>query len=259
VFTSILSLSRIIALWKYYHAPLSVIANFETHELPRLLNISGLLPAPLPNVKADDQPRIDLSPVREFNLTLCLSKEWHRFPGHYLIPDGIRVDFVKSEFNGLLPGHFGSGADSEKASAGQWWMRPGTRVVPDGLNDLNKEEPLHHVRIYLFFRLTVSLGMSKVSIDTCDYLIDLDFPKHPVSSLLEPRYSVDTVTWERVYCLPFLDARHSPTLSRTLWMPLDAWESMNEYGDYCLLRNKVLVTRKAEDVKAKNIIQRRLE
>jgi alpha-1,2-mannosyltransferase len=116
----------------------------ETSELPRLLNSTGFLPVHPPNTLAEDLPRIDLTPVKQFNLTLCVGKEWYRFPGHYLVPDGVRVDFIKSEFRGLLPTHFSDG-ESERKADGLWW-RKGTRSVPEGLNDLNREESRYYVR-----------------------------------------------------------------------------------------------------------------
>jgi alpha-1,2-mannosyltransferase len=79
-----------------------------------------------------------------------------------------------------------------------------------------------------------------VDIDTCDYLLDLDFPEHPRESTLEPRYATDTLAWERVTCVPFLDAAHSPLLTRALWAPGARWRELNEYGDYCLLRSTKL-------------------
>lgn len=251
--SSLISLSRILALWTYYHAPLSVVYSFEAIELPRLLNDTGLLPAPLPNTAADDLPRIDLSPVKQFNLTLCTSKEWHRFPGHFLVPDGVRVDFVKSEFDGLLPGHFAEGAFEEQASTKNfffsvWWPRPETRLVPVGQNDLNREEPSHYVSSCVNFRRLFAYCPLKVPITQCDYLLDLDFPQHPTSSLLEPRYATDSQTWERVDCVPFLDARHSSLLTRTLWLPGKTWQSLNEFGDYCLLKNRKRVGEKERQV-----------
>ena len=75
-------------------------------------------------------------------------------------------------------------------------------------------------------------------------MLDLDFPKHPSMSDLEPRYAVDAKKWERVYCTPFLHASRSNLLTRTLWLPGDAWQSLNEFGDYCLLRNRDLVGKK---------------
>lgn len=83
--------------------------------------------------------------------------------------------------------------------------------------------------------------------ETCDYLVDLDFPQHPALSKHEPRYVVDEQTWERVACLPFLDASHSSLMTRTLWVPGRWWQSKNEYGDYCLLRNRDRVSRKERD------------
>lgn len=139
----IVSVSRVRALFNNYHSSLSVYNHFEAVELPRLLNASGLLPVHPVGVKADDLPRIDLSPVKLFNLTLCLGKEWYRFPGHYLIPDGVRVEFIKSEFNGALPGHFAENA--VPANTTDWWKRDGTRQAPEGLNDLNLEVPAFYV------------------------------------------------------------------------------------------------------------------
>jgi alpha-1,2-mannosyltransferase len=84
--------------------------------------------------------RIDLSPIKQFGLRLCFGKEWYRFPSHYLIPDGVDVQFIKSDFDGLLPRHFDA-----SSGHGRLWKREATRNVPPGLNDLNKEERRHYV------------------------------------------------------------------------------------------------------------------
>ncbi|KAJ3844927.1 glycosyltransferase family 22 protein [Lentinula raphanica] len=233
--TAVLSASRIAANWKYYHAPLSIANHFEAKELPHLLNVTGLLPVPSTSTqrrhKKDEQPWIDLTPIKDFNLTLCYGKEWYRFPSHYLVPENVRVEFIQSEFKGLLPGHFPTpiGVD---ANTTPWWPRPETRLVPKDQNDLNHEELSHYVPV-----------------TTCTHLIDVDFPTHPSTSLLEPRYAVETDTWDRVHCLPFLDAQHSPLLSRILWLPGERWRSMNAWGDYCLLRNSELVTDRVDKIK----------
>jgi hypothetical protein len=88
--------------------------------------------------------------------------------------------------------------------------------------------------------LRLVLTHSQVDISTCDYLLDLDFPEHPRESALEPRYAAGHPNWERIACLPFLDAQHSPVLSRALWLPGERWRSQNSYGDYCLLRSVAL-------------------
>jgi alpha-1,2-mannosyltransferase len=132
-----------MALWKYYHAPMTVVYEFEHHEVPRLLNVTGHIYV---GHSADDEqaPRIDLSPVKDFGLKLCIGKEWYRFPGSYLIPEGIRVDWVKSEFDGLLPGHF----EKVEKRTSLLWFADGTRVIPKGMNDLNHEEAMHHVSCF---------------------------------------------------------------------------------------------------------------
>ncbi|KAH7880989.1 glycosyltransferase family 22 protein [Lentinula edodes] len=234
--TTVLSASRIAANWKYYHAPLSVVNHFEAQELPYLLNVTGMLPVPIPSTrrrnKKDEEPRIDLTPIKEFNLTLCYGKEWYRFPGHYLVPDGIRVEFIKSEFEGLLPGHFPEHSTNNNIVTTTWWPRSETRIVPQDQNDLNNEEPSHYIPA-----------------SSCSYLIDVDFPSHPSNSLQEPRYAVQNDVWERVECQPFLDARNSPLLSRVLWLPGQKWRSMNVWGDYCLLKNRQVVADKVAKVK----------
>lgn len=223
VFTGIVSVSRILAQSYYFHAPLELAHHLETKELVRVLNVTGFLPQPVPppphaRLSEENVQRIDYGPLKALNITLCLGKEWHRFPSHFLIPDGVNVEFVKSEFNGMLPRHFVKGG-----SGGSLWKRNGTRFVPEDLNDLNKEDPRHYV-----------------DINSCQYLIDLDFPEHPRSSDLEPRYVIDKENWERVHCAHFLDAAHSPLLTRVLWAPGEWWWSQNSYGDYCLLKKKGL-------------------
>jgi len=161
-FTCLLSVSRICANWYYYHAPLEIFYRFEAEEIKSLLNSTGLIVPPLAPLDADlgyherraeENREIDLTVVRELDLTLCLGKEWYRFPSHYLVPNGIRVEFIQSDFNGLLPGHFGEGdsvsvnvsdAIAEKSA---WWPRPETRLIPVHQNDMNRAEPSHYVSL----------------------------------------------------------------------------------------------------------------
>ncbi|KAI0639843.1 glycosyltransferase family 22 protein [Trametes polyzona] len=228
----ILSVSRIMAHWKYYHAPMSVTHALEAAEVPRLLNVTGHISLPphyasQPRSKRqsdeDDLPRIDLSLIQDWGLRLCVGKEWYRFPGHFLVPDGVRVDWIKSEFDGMLPGHF-----AETSRRGGLLERvKGTRVVAKDLNDLNREAP----QLY-------------VDVTECDYLLDLDFPLRPSVAAHEPRYVTDEKTWERVECQPFLDTAHSPLLTRTLWMPGDLWQERNEFGEFCLLKHRANVAKK---------------
>lgn len=102
--TMLLSVSRILAIVSAYSAPLEIYSA-----LP--LNATG---------------------------NLCLAKEWYRYPSSYHVPDGVRARFVKSAFDGLLPGQFEEGE-----------MRPGTWREPQGMNDMNIGDPGKYVGIHI--------------------------------------------------------------------------------------------------------------
>lgn len=231
---------------------MSVVATLQSTELPQLLNNTGLLPTYPPGTPEDEQPAIDLAPLKHLDLVLCVGKEWHRFSGHYLVPVGVRVEFIKSDFQGQLPRHFKEIRVGTNTPNSPWWPRPATRYIPTDVNDLNKEDLSRYVRCVTKFHFDESNFFfslrPQVSPDTCDYLIDLDYPLHPIESRLEPRYATQTETWERVVCKPFLDARHSSLLTRTLWLPGKNWEAHNEFGEYCLLKNGPLVKSKQDTV-----------
>ena len=227
-----------------------MVHDFETEILPRLLNSTGHihLPSHHPHYeKGEAQAEYNLTDLKDFELRLCVGKEWHRFPGSYLIPEGIRVDWIKSEFSGLLPGHF---VERIPASS-RFWLRDGTKYVPSGMNDMNREEVEHLVSLGCNSgrgRSLTPCGIFEVDISVCDYLIDLDFPQRPSFSPLEPRYGTDE-EWERLACAPFLDARNSPVITRAFWFPGESWQQANVYGDYCLLGHKERLSRKVEEKK----------
>ena len=102
-----------------------------------VLRISGLLTAyraPLQIYSPLLEPGMS-SPEK----TLCLGKEWYRFPSSYFLPNGVHAKFIKSEFDGLLPGEF------KEANFGFGFF-PGTWLVPPGMNDQNIADPGKYVR-----------------------------------------------------------------------------------------------------------------
>ena len=70
--------------------------------------------------------------------TVCLGKEWYRFPSSYHLPRGMKAKFIKSSFDGLLPGEF------SEAKVGFGFF-PGAWLEPSGMNDENKEDPGKYV------------------------------------------------------------------------------------------------------------------
>ena len=76
-------------------------------------------------------------PYASMTGNVCLGKEWYRFPSSYFLPEKMRARFVKSEFDGLLPGQFSEARTS--------FGLPPTWIVPSGMNDQNIEDVGKHV------------------------------------------------------------------------------------------------------------------
>lgn len=74
-----------------------------------------------------------LAEVGKYGDSICFGKEWYRFPSSYHLPKSMRAKFVKSEFNGLLPGEF-----SEAHTGFGYWS--GAWLTPAGMNDQNMED-----------------------------------------------------------------------------------------------------------------------
>lgn len=147
----------------------------------------------------------------ESQIRVCVGKEWHRFPNSFFLPDSKRweLHFIESEFRGQLPKHYSKVPDA-------------TRIIPLDMNDRNLEEPTRYLNKSL-----------------CHFLVDSDYP---TSSIRNPRYSIDTQTWQIVSSVPFLDANATPQPWRSFYIPFIS-ESKCKYISYNLLRNKQLAFR----------------
>lgn len=147
--------------------------------------------------------------------TVCLGKEWYRYPSSFHLPEGVKAKFVKSEFSGLLPGEFSEAKQGFGFFAGTW-------LVPPGMNDENKED----VGKYTDIR-------------HCTFLIDSSSPSMEPTSL-EPDY-VHSEEWEKVQCNSFLDAASTHIIGRLGWIPDMAFipnTYRRVFGEYCLLKRK---------------------
>eukprot|EP00911_Craspedida_sp_UC1_P002866 UC1_evm1s2099 len=104
-----LSLSRALALYRGYHAPLEVYGQLGM----------GALEARFPT-RTHDRVRV------------CIGKEWYRFPSAFFLPSGrYEARFLRSEFTGQLPSRFA--------------RTNGTHAIPPHMNDMNREEVSRYV------------------------------------------------------------------------------------------------------------------
>lgn len=133
---------------------------------------------------------------------ICLGKEWYRFYTHFFIPSHLRIGFIDDGFHGQLPQYFGNGANA-------------TSRIPDGFNDLNKEEVSRYVPL-----------------EKCTYWITFIEDEQSYQMLLKMRPE-----WKIVFNSPFLDAQKSHRLFRAFYFPKLSTK-LTSFGKYLLLKNK---------------------
>lgn len=110
---AVLSLSRIMAIYQGYHAPLELFVELN---------------------KISSDPKIHtLSSDKPVNV--CVGKEWYRFPSNFFLPaNNWNLQFIRSEFKGQLPKPFSSHQDA-------------TKLIPSDMNDMNKEEISRYINV----------------------------------------------------------------------------------------------------------------
>ena len=105
----VLSVSRTLALFEYYRAPMEVYKA-----LPVRSTWVGLTPPE--------------------QATVCVADDWFRFPSAFFLPSPrYRLKFLRTSFDGMLPGDF------EAARGGTAWGSP-------ALNDGNREATAFYAR-----------------------------------------------------------------------------------------------------------------
>ena len=185
----VISISRSIHLFKGYSAPLHVYSY-----LPE--NASG---------------------------NVCVGREWYRYPSSFFLPnENTRLAFVKSGFNGLLPGDF-------KENAG---LVESISSYPEGMNNQNLFD-----------------AGKLVDFETCAYYVDIDedvdievgetrLLKNSDAGL----QSADE-SWEILHCEKFINSEKSSGIGRLLYF-LDFLHKYIKtdlhYHNYCLLAKKEL-------------------
>ncbi|OZC07174.1 plasmid Maintenance Protein [Onchocerca flexuosa] len=193
---SVLSISRSAALYRNFFSPMEVYKMLNEH----MINYSN---------------RNELYSAKD-NITvihICVGKEWYRFPSSFFLPSGIKnsknqilvaeLNFIKSEFTGLLPKPYMKGSLPEI-----------TRIIPTGMNELNREEISRYI-----------------DIRQCDFLIDLETLD---TTILEPNYAKQTSIWRSVVKKKFLLSSYSHPIDRSFYIPFVTGHN-NVFGDYHLL------------------------
>lgn len=154
----------------------------------------------------------------QLHSTVCFGKDWYRFPTSHFLPNDIHAKFIKSQFDGLLPGEF------SEANVG-FGLFPGAYLTPSGMNDRNEEDPGKYI-----------------DISHCSYLVDTYLPSSK-TSVLEPLYVLEK-DWEKMKCADFLDPAQTGVLGRMIWMPDLPFlppKFRRVWGAHCLLKRKTSI------------------
>lgn len=105
IMSVLFNVSRILALYKNYHAPMDTFMELSTSR----------------DILED--------PTSKEPINVCIGKDWYRFPSSFFLPSTrYSIRFLKSEFRGMLPAYY---SNEENA----------TQISHDYFNDMNREHP----------------------------------------------------------------------------------------------------------------------
>lgn len=150
-------------------------------------------------------------------VNLCIGREWYHFPTSMFLPDNFRLRFVKSSFDGLLPGDFPEEIAIDLS----------TSNVPQNMNSKNLFE-----------------ADKLIELDKCDLIIDNSTPSD--RSVGDPQIWVEkgilSPDFTIIDCRRMIDlGGHSTGIGRILYIPewlRHAIDYEIDYMDFCLLRPK---------------------
>jgi len=138
---------------------------------------------------------------------VCVGSEWYEFPSSFFVPQNCEMNFVKSDFDGVLPAQFDSALG-------------GTRYGASYLNDRNEAHDLQF--------------MSDES--KCTYLVSLKYDGELLPKKQDERLWVEN-KWETARELPYVQSASSPALYRALYIPFVSAKKL-VYNYYVLYRSK---------------------
>ena len=150
---------------------------------------------------------------------VCIGREWYHYPNSFFLPDNYRLRFVKSGFNGLLPGDF-----NEEFST----LREQTAFVPQHMNNKNQFEE-----------------DKVVTLETCDYYVDNTEPvaEGELQLVLKDNGIIKAnLGWDILKCHKLLrpDGHHDG-IGRFIYIPMSLRLIVRynvEYMEFCVLKRK---------------------
>lgn len=194
----LLSMLRITALHQFYHAPLDLYPHFQT------------IPPPKLNTSEWDI-KLNQAEFMRRELTVCVGKEWYRFPSHFFLPSGFKIAFVKFGSSGLLPQPFKLSIDQKNEME---------RLVATDFEMYLQYQRNHERHIHEFIENVNDMNMEEMKSYTdegkCDYFVDLVGKDDLVKG------------WTKYKCLDFLDGAKTNQLTRAFYLGEKAWL------DYCI-------------------------
>lgn len=151
---------------------------------------------------------------------VCTGREWYHFPSSFHLPNNYRLQFIKSGFNGLLPGNF-----KESKS-----LLDSIRSIPEGMNNLNHFDE-----------------GKIVTLDECSYVVDVVLESNDKLDVFDPVKELHSNYWYPVFCKQIIDIENSKILGRAFYVPEPVVAFMKKffgrywtkfyglaYLDYCL-------------------------
>lgn len=151
------------------------------------------------------------------NVNVCVGREWYHFPTSVFLPANFRLRFVKSSFDGLLPGDFAEGLSISDV----------TSITPPNMNSKN-----------LFSQDKI------IDLAMCDLIIDNSMPSDP--SVGDPplwlEKDVLNPSYEIIHCSKMINVGgNNRGIGRILYVPSYIRSIVGyqvDYMDFCLLSPK---------------------
>lgn len=151
-------------------------------------------------------------------INVCIGREWYHFPTSFFLPKDYRLRFVKSGFDGLLPGDF-------RELPGFSGLFESARDIPYDMNNKNQ---------FSVSKLTDFLE--------CSYYIDNNQTTDKTSGEPDIFYDpVESQNWSTVKCEKLINPDGHSGLGRLLYIPQFARQFIPydvEYMEFCLLKRK---------------------